>query len=458
MASSKAIRIEPSSLAHGYVMALPRGYLKDLSLAPGDHRLFFGAKQALIKLRPSEKGAADTAFLSGELLRELHLPTGIKLMLHKTGDGLRFGFLLGILANVKTANGQLTGQQKQVFKNLLDAAAGEKMYGYVFSVADIDWEERTVTGYRLEGKAGWAKRRLPLPDAVYDQIISRAYINKSDVAEAREKLKGLLGKRFFNPGYFDKWQVHQWLHGDRRTMEHVPDAVCFESVEQAAPFLYQHPDVYLKPVHGSLGIGIIRARRRPDGRVFYQIKKQDGSLRQEYAGSVSVFLKKFQKRLKNGPYLLQRTLRLKSWQGRPFDIRILLQKDGAGVWNRTKMFCRIAQQGQITSNLSTGGDALAVKQLLQEMYDDKKVRRIMQQLRDISDAVPQVIEQENSGTIGELGLDLGLDESGNIWVIEVNAKPWKKPNVEEGEWRDLALLAFVRPVQYAKYLCETDLR
>jgi hypothetical protein len=38
-------------------------------------------------------------------------------------------------------------------------------------------------------------------------------------------------------------------------------------------------------------------------------------------------------------------------------------------------------------------------------------------------------------------------------VIEVNAKPWKKPNTEEGEWRDLALLAFQRPVQFAKYLC-----
>ncbi|TCP58937.1 glutathione synthase/RimK-type ligase-like ATP-grasp enzyme [Tumebacillus sp. BK434] len=458
MASSKAIRIAPSSLAHSGVLALPRGYLKELSLQPGDLQLFFGAKQARIQLRPSEKGAADTAYVSADLLRELHLPTGGKLTLHKTGAGLRFGWLLGILANVKTEHGQPTGQQKQVFKNLLNAAAGENLYAYVFSAADIDWAEATVTGYHLEGKAGWAWRKLPLPDVVYDQIISRAYSNRPDVAEARERLKSLLGKRFFNPGYFNKWQVHQWLQSDRRMLEHVPDAICFESVAQAAPFLYQHPDVYVKPVHGSLGIGIIRARRRPDGRMFYQIKTKDGSLRQQYAGSVSVFLKKFEKRLKKGPYLIQRTLRLKSWQGRPFDIRILLQKDGAGVWNRTKMFCRIAQQGQITSNLSTGGDALAVKQLLHEMYDDTKVRRIMKQLKDISSAVPQVIEQQNGGTVGELGLDLGLDENGNIWVIEVNAKPWKKPNIEEGEWRDLALLAFVRPVQFAKYLCESDLR
>ncbi|ASS75547.1 hypothetical protein CIG75_11490 [Tumebacillus algifaecis] len=458
MASSKPIRIEPSSLAHKLVMILPRGVMKEINLTPGAYELFFGAKQARIDLRGSDKGEEETALLSKELIAELHLPTGTKLNLHKTSGGLRFGYLFGILANVKTVDGQLAGQQQQVFKNLLEVARHLNMYGYVFSIADIDWNDRSVLGYRVEGKAGWTSKRFPLPDVVYDQIITRTYMNKKEVSDARKRLMGLLEKRFFNPGYFDKWQVHRWLHKDQRTASHVPDAIRFESVEQAAPFLYQHTDVYLKPVHGSLGIGIIRARRRADGRIFYQIKKKNGSLRQEYAGSISMFLKKFQKRLKSGPYLIQRTLRLKNWQSRPFDIRILLQKDGAGNWNRTKMFCRIAQQGQITSNISTGGDALAVKKLLQEMYDDKKVRVIMSQLRVISDAVPKVIEQENNSTIGELGLDLGLDESGNIWVIEVNSKPWKKPNIEEGEWRDLALLAFQRPVQFADYLCEKDFR
>jgi glutathione synthase/RimK-type ligase-like ATP-grasp enzyme len=455
MASSKPIRMEPSSLAHSGVMILPKSHMKELGIAPGMYTLAYGVKEMRATLREHGRGDADTALLSPDLIRGLHLQPGEKLRLHHRNGRLRIGYIFGILANVKTENGQITGQQQQAFRNLLEAARRYGMCGCVFSVEDIDWDDGTVACFLLEGKMRWAKKRLPLPDVVYDQIISRRYINRSDVALLRERLKKMLSKRFFNPGYFDKWQVHRWLIGDRRTVSYVPGAIRFESVEQAAPFLYQYPDVYLKPVHGSLGIGIIRARRRADGRIFYQIKKKDGSLRQEYAGSVSVFLKKFEKRLKKGPYLIQRALKLKNWQGRPFDIRVLLQKDGAGNWKRTKTFCRIAKAGQITSNLSTGGDALAVKQVLQEMYEEKKVRRIMRRLREIAEAVPQVIEQENEGTIGELGLDLGLDEEGNIWVIEVNAKPWKKPNTEKGEWRDLALLAFQRPVQYARYLCET---
>ncbi len=457
MASSKPIRIEPSSLKHGGTIVLPRAKMKEFNLTPGSYTLAFGQKNASVRLRSSDRPEPDVVRVSSDLIHALHLPVGEQLSLYRNGEQIGFGYVFGILANLKTDGDQVCGSQQKVFRNLLQSAHALQMYGYVFSVAGIDWESQTVLGYRLEDETRWANKRLPLPDVVYDQIISRTYINKSEVAQARERLMRLVASRYFNPGYFDKWQVQRWLKNDRRTAAYMPDAIRFESVEQSAPFLYQYSDVYLKPVHGSLGIGIIRAQRRPDGRVFYQIKKKDGSLRQEYSGSVSVFLKKFQVRLKKGPYMIQRTLRLKNWQGRPFDIRILLQKDGTGSWQRTKMFCRIAQHGQITSNLSSGGDALAVKQLLKDMYDGILVRKIIRQLREVAEAIPLAIEQGGIGTVGELGLDLGLDEEGRIWVIEVNAKPWKKPNTEDGEWRDLAQLAFQRPVQYAKYLCETAL-
>ncbi|MGZ4122861.1 MAG: hypothetical protein ACXVOI_06580, partial [Tumebacillaceae bacterium] len=57
--------------------------------------------------------------------------------------------------------------------------------------------------------------------------------------------------------------------------------------------------------------------------------------------------------------------------------------------------------------------------------------------------------------LGVYRLDFGVPEA--IWVIEVNAKPWKKPNIAEGEWKNLALLAFQRPVQFATYLCQKHL-
>lgn len=463
MALPKKIRVEAAAPSVRGTLFLPRTVLKELSLGNGSYPLSFGAKRTTVTVRELEslperggKGGDPIALVSPDVLHTLHLPEK-KLSLHKSGPGLRFGYVLGILANVKAEGERITGQQQQTFRNLLTAATQSGMHGYVFSPLDIDWKDLSVTGYWLDGKR-WTKSRVPLPDVLYDQIISRTYENRSDVAPERQRLYKLLAPRCFNPGYFDKWQVHQWLQGSARTKSYVPDAAIFQSVEQAAGFLYRHPDVYMKPVHGSLGIGIIRVQRRSDGRVYYQMKTKEGGLRQGQVGTISTFLKRYQGRLKKGPYLLQKALWLRTYQGRPFDIRLLLQKDSTGRWQRTKSFCRIAQQGQITSNLSTGGDALAVKQLLKDVLrDDKKVTKVMKSLNAIAEAVPAVIEKEVGGTLGELGLDLGLDDFGRIWVIEVNAKPWKKPNTQEGEWKDLALLAFQRPVQYALYLCKQHL-
>jgi hypothetical protein len=459
MAVPKKIRVEAAAPSVRGALFLPRGWLKDLGISSGVWTLAFGAKRKLVQvheLEVEEGSNGPRALISPDVQQELHLPA-IRLPLQKIGQTLRFGYVLGILANVKTEGDRVVGLQQQTFRNLLEAAEVTGLFGYVFSPLDLDWKDLSAIGYRLDGKR-WVTARVPMPDVLYDQIISRTFENRADVAPERQRLYKLLAARCFNPGYFDKWQVHQWLAEHESTKSYVPDALLYQSVEQAASFLYRYPEVYLKPVHGSLGIGIIRVQRRSDGRVYYQMKKKAGGLRQGQAGTITTFLKRYHVRLKKGPYLLQRALWLRTYQGRPFDIRLLLQKDGNGRWQRTKSFCRIAQQGQITSNLSTGGDALAVKQLLKEvLHDDTKVNKVMRELNQIAGAVPAVIEKKVGRTLGELGLDLGLDEFGRIWVIEVNAKPWKKPNTQEGEWKDLALLAFQRPIQYAYYLCKQHL-
>ncbi|HEU4965391.1 MAG TPA: YheC/YheD family protein [Bacilli bacterium] len=455
--ATNRLRIESASPARGRVIYVPAQWLKDQGIHAGEYRVSFGVKEVRAEVRFASKyrGRDGVAVVSQDLARSLCLPNGVWLAFEQVGERhLRFGDLFALLANVKANGEQVKGQQAKVFRNLLQAAEELSMFGYVFAPQDIEWEEETAVGYYLGDNGLWQKARLPLPDVVYDQIISRRFEKSAEVASARGRLKRLLPKRYFNPGYFDKWQVHGWLAGDSRTRGYVPETIRFQALEETARFVYTHPEVYMKPMHGSLGVGIMRVRRLSDGRVFYQRKRSDGQLKQGYAGSITQFLKTNARRLKRGGYLTQKALHLQRWNGRPFDIRLLLQKDGTGKWQRTKSFCRVAQEGEITSNLSTGGDAFAVKQVLKDiLQNERSVNQVMKELRRISEDVPAVIEAAQDGVIGELGLDLGLDEFGRIWVIEVNAKPWKKPNTEEGEWKNLALLAFQRPVMYAKHLC-----
>ncbi|WP_374701241.1 YheC/YheD family protein [Thalassobacillus sp. C254] len=37
--------------------------------------------------------------------------------------------------------------------------------------------------------------------------------------------------------------------------------------------------------------------------------------------------------------------------------------------------------------------------------------------------------EESYGRFGEMGIDIGIDQGGNLWIIECNAKPGKKFDV-----------------------------
>lgn len=459
MAKVERVTITPTSPSLGGTILMPASSMKSLGISSGEHVVAFGVHKmnCYVKATDNRRDSKEVVSVPTHVIDKLRLPANTKLSLIKKGNKIRFGYVFGIMANVKVDKGKVVGQQERTFRHLLRAADNLGMFGYVFSPLDIEWDTNTVKGYHVDSGGNWKSLKVPLPDVMYDQIITRTFQNRQDVKVAVERLHTLVAPRYFNSGYFDKWQVHQWLTSDDSTKRYVPETVLFQSVEASAPFLYRFPDVYIKPVHGSLGIGIIRARRRGDGQVYYQDKQKNGSLRQGTLGSVSVFLKKFEKRFRNSMYVMQETLHLMTWKERPFDIRLVLQKDGSGQWRRTKTFCRVAQAGEITSNLSTGGDAITVRQLLQDVLrDSKRVESVMKEIRKMAAEIPVVIEREVGSAIGELGLDLGLDNQGRVWVIEVNAKPWKKPNIEESEYKELALLAFERPVQFAFHLCEVD--
>jgi len=52
--------------------------------------------------------------------------------------------------------------------------------------------------------------------------------------------------------------------------------------------------------------------------------------------------------------------------------------------------------------------------------------------------------------LGEIGLDLGVDRRGRVWLIEVNAKPFRK--VFDAGPKRRVFLSFRRPMAYARYL------
>ncbi|MCL6597292.1 MAG: YheC/YheD family protein [Alicyclobacillus macrosporangiidus] len=371
-------------------------------------------------------------------------------------DGMvRVGPTIGILCNpVWNEKRQTLRWTKQLPALEKLVQAGQKLGAlvYIFGIQDVDFDRGTVRAFVFQG-GSWRPARMPLPDAIYDQVVSRKLERSKKYQDQRMRLSRMYANRIFNDGFFDKWKVHEWLWNDRQTRWLVPYSEKYTNPRQAAAFLKRYPVTFVKPVHGSLGLGIVRVTREADGTFRYEVRHKSGRT-QNKVGTAEAVVDAIRRRLQQTPHLLQEGVPVAQFRGRPFDVRIVLQRDGSGAWKRTKMFVRVARAGEFTANLASGGVAMPLDAVLREAFaSEEHRRRIRSQVRRAAGWVASVIESQCGKPLGELGVDLAIDESGKVWVLEVNSKPWKASSTDKGR-QDLVDLSFTRPMEYAIRLAQ----
>jgi D-alanine-D-alanine ligase-like ATP-grasp enzyme len=152
-------------------------------------------------------------------------------------------------------------------------------------------------------------------------------------------------------------------------------------------------------------------------------------------------------------YLVQQGLRLATSGGAPFDIRVLTQKGIAGRWFRTKVYGRVAPPGTFISNISRGATPANVGTLLSNAFPDapQKRKQALSGLKEITEIVPRAVEAALETSLGELGIDVGIDTSGRAWLIEINSKPMRTLDPKLGSLEGVRN-AIIRPLVYSRYL------
>jgi len=307
----------------------------------------------------------------------------------------------------------------------------------VFSPGDVDLASGRVQAHRYLGvRGGWRTEESALPRVVWNR-----YFRRDEGSLLRELQRR--GASLINEGVLNKWEAHRCLQADAGLEGHLPETELLTRAEQVTGMLSRHPVVFLKPVSGSVGRGIIRAELQDDGLIRLQyVSTETGGVRRAYA-TPYLLDRWLTGRGRAGRFIVQEGLDLRSFQGRPADVRVLVQKDGRGRWQVTGMGARVAAPGRFTSNLHTGGEGLPV-----EMLDTRT-----EELASLAIQTARRLEKAE-GPMGEFGLDFGIDTGGKIWYIEQNGQPGRTILKHLGRW-DLWNLAHLRPVQYARYLATT---
>lgn len=94
---------------------------------------------------------------------------------------------------------------------------------------------------------------------------------------------------------------------------------------------------------------------------------------------------------------------------------------------------------------------------LYDVFPEKKTRlKMLEQLFYTAITLSQVIDEKVSGHIGEIGFDLGIDQTGAIWMFEANSRPGRDV-FQHVSLRNSERLIGKNLMDYAAYLSQTDL-
>jgi len=378
-------------------------------------RLQFGIKTIEVTIHFSDTINEENVHLSTNVVKQLGLPLTCGYDLVVQGDKITIGPFIGILCEL--TNRKLT-EMLPTYKSFV------KGYRYiggavaVFSIEGIHKEKQMISGYLYHPeKNTWEVRSFPFP-AVVMSIAEPSLTSSWEVFhEHMKNFDSLLGGRVFNYPHFSKWEMHQMLRPELK--EYLPVTALYTNVEDIHDMLNRHGNIYIKPLHGRLGKRIFNVVKNGEQ---IKVKYDEKQIKHEevFAAEAESNLF-FQKHLIPDAFLIQQTIPLKTHEGSVIDFRVMVAKNEKGLWENLGIYSRYGARGQIVSNITAGGHTEIARDTLKTVWklEDKEIQRVEKEMEQIVLRSINTLE-EHGYHLGNIGVDVGLDEDCQMSLIEIN--------------------------------------
>lgn len=319
-----------------------------------------------------------------------------------------------------------------------------------FTPASINPATELVTGLSFDkAKQEWKKDTFPIPSFIYD----RCFYNRSEASLKARPIVEWLKKRpqtaFLGYGLPDKLQTYSILAQDKTVSPYTP--VTKEATEDNVwHTLSKQKEIVLKPIHGSQGNGFCHVSySRNEIQVLMQSTKETKT---ELFRTKEEFFPWLTKLFSRHTYMKQPFLSIQDRYGRPFDIRILLQKNEHGDWIEAGRGVRIGEKHSLVSNLNAGSHVFSYNTWKQS-YSRRETSLLEDDLTTLIQAVPAVLEKELP-PLFELGLDISFDRNRAVWLLDINSKPGRKVILESNP--SCAEQLYRAPLAYCKSLAQSQ--
>ncbi|CAG7644597.1 YheC/YheD family protein [Paenibacillus allorhizosphaerae] len=323
-----------------------------------------------------------------------------------------------------------TGTEKISFYN--KAAATCHVKPVYLSLNRMNPGQGTAYGYTFaRGKYSYGKVKIP-----------RVIHNRTFPTSSRSKknLNGLnrISYVFNGCNRYSKYRIHQMLKSAFKA--NIPRSVNY-SKSNLRRMMKQYDSLYIKPQKGSVGDGIMKLSRGHSGKWVAQLP------RRTHAGTKKNARKIVHQAAKRKPYLIQEGISLAKYRGKPYDIRVSVQRGGDGNWHVTGIVGKVARKGSHVTNLARGGKAVKCNILFQSLNHPKGVSDSVKQL---SLRITKYLGKRLN-RLADVGLDIGVNRQGKPYFIELNCRD-QRYSFKKAGMGSTFYDSYANPVRYAKYV------
>jgi len=368
----------------------------------------FGSHKHYVNIKKDSSISRGNVLISQKIMDELHMPEYPTYEICVNGNEIVIGPCIGLL--VSTRDERIT--KSRLNKMMTYVKEYQKLHGaiVVFALNGVDTENHLINGYCYNPEREiWQKGIFPYPSAIYRSI------GLSD--RWKNHFLSIIGDKIFNSRYFSKWEMYQWFSELSKEHINIPHTFLYQSCQDVLDAVEKHGKVYIKPVLGLQGRKVMQVSKESLTYVFrYRDQGRNHEVRLDKPDDAAEFIKKsfIQNR-----YLVQQGIELLKYREQVIDFRCVVQKGLSARWACKAIIGRCGEKGSVVSNISSGGTAYRVTEILEKVMPSSVVPSMEEKIRNFALEVCNALD-EIGINCGDLGVDVGVDTQGCLWLIEIN--------------------------------------
>ncbi|WP_164716459.1 YheC/YheD family protein [Paenibacillus whitsoniae] len=213
-----------------------------------------------------------------------------------------------------------------------------------------------------------------------------------------------------------KWTKHKILRRMESLRTHLPDTAWLSDTTLWS-MLDKYNQIIIKPTGSYGGHGVIRISKVETAS--YEI--HNGAKRTLLIDKSAV--SRYVRKKAGRNYIVQQRVHLATVKGRPFDLRVMVQRRPGGPWQVTGKLAKVAGRGYIVTNVRRShGRVVSLPYALRHSEVGGMSAELTAKVNQVALKAARQLHPSYRW-VKTMGVDMAIDKKGHVWIIEVNFAP-----------------------------------